>query len=354
MGDPRDPGRRVGPALIGSPPRAPGSPVALRLRSFAGRRLRLPRTLRPTRAGWTFFALVFAVGFAALNTGNNLLYLMLSVMLSFLVLSGVLSEAALRGITVRRRLPFEWAAGQAGRVVLEIGNEQRRIWAHAIVVEDLAERELGRAGAVGRVLALRIEPAGCVRRSYSFAPTRRGELRFRGLRVTTRFPFGLFAKSLWLERSASVLVYPRLGPEEPPPPRENARPIGRDRRGASAATSEITGLREFAHGDAPRRVHWPASWRRGQLLVRDAEGETAGETEVRLRTAGALLDEHFEESVARAASRAEAAFRKGFRVGLRTDGATLEPGSGALHRARVLGYLALVGPDAAPPGGAGR
>ncbi|MBW2401796.1 MAG: DUF58 domain-containing protein, partial [Deltaproteobacteria bacterium] len=46
--------------------------------------------------------LTFGVGFAALNTGNNLLYLVLSLMLAFLVLSGVMSESALRGIRVRR------------------------------------------------------------------------------------------------------------------------------------------------------------------------------------------------------------------------------------------------------------
>ncbi len=355
MADPRDPGRRVGPALIGSAAsRAPRSPATRRLRSFAARRLRLPRTLRPTRAGWTFFALVFAVGFAALNTGNNLLYLVLSLMLSFLVLSGILSEAALRGISVRRRLPFEWTAGQAGRVVLEIRNEQRRGWSHAIVVEDHAEREPGRATAVGRVLALRIAPDSHARRSYTFAPTRRGELWFRGLRVTTRFPFGLFAKSLWLEQPSSVLVYPRLDPAEPPRARAHARPVGHDSRGASAAPNEVTGLREFVSGDASRRIHWPASWRRGQLLVREAEGETAGETEIRLRTADVAPDDGFEAAVARAAGQADTAFRAGLRVGLRTDGASVEPGSGALHRARVLGYLALVGPDPSASGPAVR
>jgi len=92
-------------------------------------------------------------------------------------------------------------------------------------------------------------------------------------------------------------------------------------------------------------VHWPASWRRGVLLVRDAEGETAGESQVQLRTAGAVDGEEFESAVARAASQAEAGLRAGLRVGLRTDGAALEPGAGPVHRARLLGYLALVGPD---------
>ena len=39
--------------------------------------LKPPRLLRPTRAGWSFFVTTFAVGFAALNMGSNLLYLVL-------------------------------------------------------------------------------------------------------------------------------------------------------------------------------------------------------------------------------------------------------------------------------------
>ena len=93
----------------------------------ARRWLKPPRILRPTRAGWIFFLLTFGVGFAALNTGNNLLYLVLALMLSFLVLSGVLSESALRGIRVRRRLPAEIFAERPTPVALEIHNEQKRV-----------------------------------------------------------------------------------------------------------------------------------------------------------------------------------------------------------------------------------
>lgn len=345
MDGPRDPGRRRGPAL--KPGARPAARAAApRWRAFARRHLRPPRTLRPTRAGWLFFALVFAVGFAALNTGNNLLYLILSLMLAFLVLSGVLSETALRGIHVVRQLPFEWVAGQPGRVVLEVVNAQR-FWAHAVVVEDCLEAGARRPAAVGRVLALRIGPGARERRSYTYTPERRGELDFAGLRVTTRFPFGLFAKSLWIERPARVLVYPRLAPAAPPAVREDPRRTGPARRGRSASATEVGGLRAFARGDAPRRVHWPASLRRGQLLVRDAEGETAGDSLVWLRTLGVPAGDAFEGAVAQAASQAEAGLRAGLRVGLRTDGGGLEPGAGPVHRARLLGYLALVAPDEA-------
>ena len=80
--------------------------------------LRPPRQLRPTRAGWVFLSVILGVGFAALNTGNNLLYLVLSLMLAFLTLSGVLSESALRGVRLRRELPREVFAVRIGHYAM--------------------------------------------------------------------------------------------------------------------------------------------------------------------------------------------------------------------------------------------
>ncbi len=274
---------------------------------------------------------------------------MLSLLLAFLVLSGVLSEAALRGIRVERRLPFEWVAGRGARVVLEISNTQRKTWAHAIVVEDLgvapgdpAERALGRA------YAMRIEPGRTESRSYRFEPQQRGELRFAGFRVITRFPFGLFAKSLTLPREAFVVVYPRLGVQRPPARRTGDPRAARDAAGRGSFSTEVTGLRDYARGDAPRRIHWLASWRRGQLLVRETQGTAGGEALVELRTRIGTRDDAFEREVERAASEAEAGLRAGLRVALHTDDTAFGAAAGAVHRARLLGYLALV--QSEPPG----
>ena len=69
------------------------------------RRLRPPRRLKLTREGKYLIGITFGVGFAAINTGNNLLYLLLGMLLSLIVVSGVLSELSLRKLTVVRRLP---------------------------------------------------------------------------------------------------------------------------------------------------------------------------------------------------------------------------------------------------------
>src|ERR1041384_4290983 len=69
------------------------------------RRLRPPRRLSFTREGRIIVILSVGVGFAAINTGNNLLYLLLGWLLSFIIASGILSEMTLKRLTVERRPP---------------------------------------------------------------------------------------------------------------------------------------------------------------------------------------------------------------------------------------------------------
>ena len=79
--------------------------------SSVARRFRLPRQLRVPFAGRAFLLVTLGVGVAAVNTGNNLLYLALSLNLSLILLSGILSEGTLRHVTLKVRLASEAFAG---------------------------------------------------------------------------------------------------------------------------------------------------------------------------------------------------------------------------------------------------
>ena len=275
--------------------------------------LRPPRTLRPTRAGWVFFAFTLGVGMAALNTGNNLMYMVLSLLLSFLVLSGVMSESALRGIQVRRVLPPELVAEQEAIVGIEVANQQRRMPSFAVVVEDVI-----RAG--DRTRRPRAAPSRCAWR----------RARPRCAATALRQPYAARSSS-WgsasRRASPSVCSRRRSGSRRrakrssSPPSTRCARPAP-ERRAAARRLARRAGrpepgvrrLRGYAPGDALRRVHWRASLRRGALLVREQEQECTGETVVRLRTAGCAAGAAFEEAVRRAASDVAANLRSGLRV----------------------------------------
>ena len=89
------------------PPPAPSRAGSPRWR----RRLRPPRRLKFTREGKFFVGITLGVGFAAINTANNLLYLLLGMLLALIVVSGIMSELSLRDLTVVRRLPLRAQVG---------------------------------------------------------------------------------------------------------------------------------------------------------------------------------------------------------------------------------------------------
>lgn len=307
-----------------------------------GRRLlRAPRSLRATRPGWCFVAIIFGVGFAALNTGNNLLYLVFALMLAFLVLSGILSETSLRGVSVERALPRELFAGALHPVVLRIRNAQPRVASFALSVEDRLEAGAGDLVA-GRCFALRVGPSSTVERSYAWSPARRGAHRFVSVRVSTRFPFGLFVKSLEIDLPGEVLVYPALVPLAQAQAAAPSRATAHDRPGRSAAGDALAGVREFVRGDSAARVHWRRSLRSGRLVVGEREGQTASEVEILLPLAPELPRAAQEERISRAASEIVHHLAAGHRVGLRTRSTRFTPDRSAGHRRELLGFLARI------------
>src|SRR5690554_1151873 len=86
-----------------------GTPADWRRR--ARRFLKPPRQLAFTSSGKYFVLMTLAVGFGAINTGNNLLFLLLSMMLSLIIASGILSEAVLQKLEAHRIAPQRLYAG---------------------------------------------------------------------------------------------------------------------------------------------------------------------------------------------------------------------------------------------------
>ena len=259
------------------------------------------------------------------------------------MLSGLLPEAALRGIAVRRRLPPELCVGRDGWVTLEISNRQSRLAAYAVAVEDRFRRG-SEEHTAGRCFALRLDPGARTECSYRLRADRRGEMHFVGFAVFTRFPFGLFSKSLALASEQTALVYPALDGEVPEPTRIGHRERGESVSGPTGHGASVGGVREFAPGDPSRRIDWRSTLRSGELWVREVEAEQDGEIWVQLRTEGMRSGEAFEGAVSRSASQVARYLELGLRVGLQAGPARIAPAPGLEQRARLLAHLARVEP----------
>ena len=233
--------------------------------------LRPPRTLRPTREGWWYLAIVMAVGVAATNTGNNLLYLVLSMMLAGIVVSGLLSEQSLRGIAVRRELAGPLFAGQPAFGRLLISNRKRRLPSFSLRV-----REGGPAGTFRALSYLPHLTSGAESQiRYDACFERRGPTRLQAVQTTTAFPFGLFVKATQPEAGEEVLVLPRIDPL----PVDLLRALGEG--GVSTwpvrgPGSELHDLRLFRAGDDPRLIHWKQSAKLDRPMVKELELEEGG------------------------------------------------------------------------------
>ena len=297
---------------------------------------RPPRRLRTTPAGRTYLVLTFGVGLGALNTGNNLLYLVLGLQLSVVVVSGILSERCVGRVEVRRVLP---AAPRARSPFhLAWGLRLPRGQAFALSVAEV-HPVLGTA--VGRLAWL---PPGeeVVVRAVATAP-RRGPLQLSTLRISTRFPFGLFVKSRDIELPAELLVLPGRvpAPPEPPGPSSGLGLEQRSLRGLDGG-GDLAQLRELRDGEDARRIHWRKSAQLGTLLrvERDAQPQPRIVLQLDDRAPPESLDGRCEEL----AARAELLLARGAEVGLEsTAGLRVKPGAGAFHSQAILRALARAG-----------
>ncbi|MCA9708218.1 MAG: DUF58 domain-containing protein, partial [Myxococcales bacterium] len=259
------------------------------------------RRLEITRSGWLFILLTLAVGFAAINTGANLLHAIFGAQMALIVGSGVLSESTLRRVHVRRTLAGSLHAQEPGPVVVELRNADPRRDVLAVSVED--DDDYDNPGRCEPVFAVRVGAGQTVRLPARLVmPTRGRHPRPRAV-VATRFPFGLFVKRRELPVEDPVRVYPRRVPPSP-----ELRPVERGgpprTTGRRARSGETYGLRPYRAGDELRRLHWPATARLGQPVVR--EFEAGGEARVRLSLRpGRAGVPAFEREVERVAAEAE-------------------------------------------------
>jgi uncharacterized protein (DUF58 family) len=256
----------------------------LRVRLF----LRPPRRLRTRRPGVFLIVGTLVLGLATLNTGNNLLYLLLGALLGTIALSGWLSEQALRGIRVRRVLPRAIRAGGHARIEYVVHNRKPRLPAHGLIIRELGHPPdaLPASAAVeGRPVFSTayvpvLEPGGYGRARAQVTAQRRGVFPLHGLTLGTGFPFGLFDKERDVPLAGSLVVWPRAH-RPVRQPRVGGRMGAAQRSGAGAAAGsargDYRGLREYRPGDDPRDLHWRSTARRGEPILRQYDRDATDE-----------------------------------------------------------------------------
>jgi len=223
----------------------------------------------PTRLGWTLLALLGGIAFAAINTGNNLLYLLVGIGLAALLVSGFVAGREIAGLTLEISHPEEIVAREPTSLVLTVQHPGRGEASPALRCTLPA--------ALGGTAPFSLPPVPAGGSLVRFIPTvfpRRGRIRLDRVRLETSDPFGLVTRRRLLGRELEVLVYPSPSDAEAADEAlgENSSELISRRVGEGLELHQIRAARS---DDDSRHLDWRATARVGELMVKECLEEGA-------------------------------------------------------------------------------
>src|ERR1700733_3090010 len=216
---------------------------------------------RLTRVGIVYLGVVFVVILACVNTGNNLLWMLLSCAIAGMLISGVLSRAVLRDIELRFDMPEHVFAE------LELRNE-KQAWP-SFSLRVVGENKKGAGEILTRPVFFPYIPRqSSARQKVELTFPHRGNYRRDAFSIRTRFPFGFFEKTRQVDSQMEIVVYPKVAPTDH---FYEVLPLlsGEMASNFRGRGHELHSLRDYLSSDSARFVDWKVTARAGRLMVRE-------------------------------------------------------------------------------------
>jgi uncharacterized protein (DUF58 family) len=303
-----------------------------------------------TLRGRLLLVLAAVVYLAAWGFGSRMLY-PVAVGLSLAVgLAWVWARSLRRPMRLERRTGHtDHLEGDDVLVELELEPETALVPPSLLLVE-----RIGRLGERTTVLERRGRKLGG---RYFLDELPRGRYAFTDVRTVLEDPFGLERVEQPLSGDGTLLVYPRLVDLEGVFSQGIEAHQGRRLAMWRPAGFDLHSVREYQEGESLRKVHWPTTARRGELMVKDFDDAARDEVAVVLDAAAAPVvgtapHSSFEAQVRAAGSILQAHVRAGRRSVLVVNGAQRAAQDVHTHGAewrQALQLLAAVEPDGPEP-----
>ena len=295
----------------------------------------MKRVIRTRRAGMVYIVISIFLGVVAINSANNLLYLVTAVLLGYMLASGLAGRSNIRNASVSVSFPDEIYAQVPCVAVVQVTNKSRFV--PLFLIEVALEERLEERG--GRVFFPVVQPGKSESLSFFTTFPSRGRHRVEDIELSSVYPFNFFVR-YWpvdFETSATVfpcplrcdltLVFVHRGP--------------RDDEGENASSREetdIVGVRPYIEGDPMKRVHWKSSARTGKLQTRLYDGTAqAG----RIIDLDRLVEGDVERGLSMATYAVVESMKSRLPVGMRIREEIIPPAVGSAHKKDLMTRLAL-------------
>ncbi len=279
--------------------------------------------IKVNRQGTIYILLTIGIGFAATNTMNNLLYIVLSFLLAIMGLSGIFARKNLSGIDFTIIPPPEIYRNTPAsfKVILKSGRKKFNIFVEIM-------------GVKRGIPSL----SGETEIHLPLVFKSRGPKRIETIKLTSSFPFGFFTREEIYHVSVEFIVYPHVYSISPDRFFFGEKVMAGNYDNRKPGTGgDFLGLRKYNEGDPVKLIHWKASTR--ELVTKVFSGPSS--TEVILGEEN-LSKRGLEDQIDELASLAVALLRAGFSVGINFRGFKLRPGIGEQQRIKILTGLSTI------------
>ncbi len=248
-----------------------------------------------TVGGAIVLGLIAIVGFSAWNTGNNLLFLILSFLASSLVVGFFVGNYGLKKLDVKMRFPETIFAEEPTPILVSLQN-RKRFFPTFSVVAEVRGKERENSALIDEIkkilperLAKKIVRPPIIKHTldyFVYVPRRdsvesraehifpfRGRFIVKDFELSTRFPFGFFRHRRRLAaRETEIVIFPRIAPIEEDL-KDLPLEVGKLVANKRGLGQDLLALRDYQLMDDLRRVDWKATARANRLIVREFSAE---------------------------------------------------------------------------------
>lgn len=272
------------------------------------------------------------LGFAAVNTGNNLLFLIVAGLLAFMSVTGYAGMLNIKNLALEIAPPAEIYAGNTASFTVRIHNLKPHMPSFLLFMECMDHQ--GRSAVIPLL-------KGNDRAELPIWLTieQRGMRDLGRFRISSPFPVSFFIRHWDFKIDCSILVYPRLLADSVLAYQVSGQRKGEEFVKQRGHDGELEHITPYSGSEPLKTIHWKHSARSDELYVKQFGISAAPPVII---NPDALVGNDPEERISKAAWQIKRSIATR-PVGLQLGETLIKPGSGISHYRRLLSRLALYG-----------
>jgi uncharacterized protein (DUF58 family) len=273
------------------------------------------------------------LGVSAVNTGNNLIYLITAAFLSFMAVSGVFGKNNIASVTVELGEFGEPYSNSEFLLKVRLVNRRRFLPSFLLRVRiDTIETIFPYVGA-----------GASVEKYINMIAGRRGRHSINSINISSAFPFNFFVRLRSINTLFEYIVFPepkKCALDDFLEKKYKARGEMSSKR--AGYEGDLMSVRNYAYGDPMKYIHWKASAKSRELKTKELSSLSQRPVVIDFENTGI---NNKEERISCVTYLLLRLYRRNIPVGLRIGGLEFGPGTSASLKTNMIRELALYGEE---------